>query len=185
MGMTYFKRFRMEIDLRDHRCLSPVPSGYRLVPWEEQLLSAHAEVKYLSFQSEIDARVFPCLGEPHGCARLMEEISHKAGFVPEATWLIEYVGDGPDRREFCGTIQGIRLNSRYGGIQNVGVTPFHRSRGLGKRLLDFALAGFQHVGLRRAALEVTAQNQGAVRLYQRYGFRRTKTLYKAADVVWA
>jgi ribosomal protein S18 acetylase RimI-like enzyme len=31
-------------------------------------------------------------------------------------------------------------------------------------------------------LEVTAQNEGAVRLYRRLGFRRIKTLYKAVSL---
>ena len=35
--------------------------------------------------------------------------------------------------------------------------------------------------LGRAFLEVTAQNDGAVRLYRRLGFRRRKTLYKAVE----
>jgi ribosomal protein S18 acetylase RimI-like enzyme len=30
-------------------------------------------------------------------------------------------------------------------------------------------------------LEVTAQNDGAIRLYRRLGFRRTKTIYKAVQ----
>ena len=44
-----------------------------------------------------------------------------------------------------------------------------------------ALEGFYQVGLRRAYLEVTAENSGAVRLYRSVGFRRAKTLYKAVD----
>ena len=33
--------------------------------------------------------------------------------------------------------------------------------------------------MKRALLEVTAQNEGAIRLYRRLGFRRRKTVYKA------
>jgi hypothetical protein len=46
-----------------------------------------------------------------------------------------------------------------------------------------ALHGFRRVGLARAFLEVTARNDGAVRLYHRLGFRRRKTLYKAVEAV--
>ena len=49
----------------------PLPAGYWFIPWDESLLEAHAEAKYLSFRLEIDANVFPCLGELHGCQRLM------------------------------------------------------------------------------------------------------------------
>jgi RimJ/RimL family protein N-acetyltransferase len=34
-------------------------------------------------------------------------------------------------------------------------------------------------GLGRGVLEVTAQNEPAIRLYQRLGFRRAKVVYKA------
>jgi ribosomal protein S18 acetylase RimI-like enzyme len=111
----------------------------------------------------------------------MEEISDKEGFLPEATWLAAYIGGGPQEIEVCGTIQGVRSSPRLGGIQNIGTTPTHRRRGLGTALIYAALAGFQQVGLPRAYLEVTAQNEPAVRLYRQLGFQRVKTLYKAVE----
>jgi ribosomal protein S18 acetylase RimI-like enzyme len=185
MSVSYFKRYRMELDLRGRLFHPvPVPAGYRLLPWSPELLQAHAEAKYLSFHGEIDADVFACLGELPSCHRLMEEISQREGFLPEATWLAEYVHGDRSHVEYCGTIQGIRATSRLGGIQNVGVTPSHRGRGVGTALLTAAMAGFQHIGLQRAYLEVTAQNERAVRLYKLFGFRRTKTLYKAVDMAY-
>src|SRR5262249_9066660 len=79
----------------------------------------------------------------------------------------------------CGSVQGLRERSGLGAIQNLGVTPAHRGRGLGSALLLQALHGFARAGLARALLEVTAQNDGALRLYRRHGFRCVKTLYKA------
>src|SRR5262245_45674335 len=107
MGLTYFKRYRMEIELTHPRLSPPIPlpRGYRFVPWSHDLLEEHAEVKFQSFHLEIDANVFPCFAEREGCLRLMQEISRKDGFLSEATWLVEYVGAGPRRTEYCGTIQ--------------------------------------------------------------------------------
>ncbi len=68
-----------------------------------------------------------------------------------------------------------------GAIQNVGVVPEYRGRGLGQALLRQALEGFYQAGLRRAYLEVTAENAPAVQLYRSVGFRRIKVLYKAVD----
>ena len=45
-----------------------------------------------------------------------------------------------------------------------------------------SLEGFQRAGLRRAFLEVTTQNDGAVQLYERLGFRTVKTVYKAVEM---
>ena len=65
MGLTYFKRFQMKLPLGRFSPKFPVlPAGYEIVPWHPELLDEHAEAKFQSFSSEIDACVFPCLGEP-------------------------------------------------------------------------------------------------------------------------
>ena len=175
--ITYFKRFKMEIDLHDAcRIVPALPDEFRWVAWEESLLDVHAEVMFRSFQNEIDALVFPSLGNRRGCSLLMQEIRHKPGFLPQATWLVASAAG------YCGCIQGLWERSGLGAIQNLGVTPGHRGRGLGRALLLQAIQGFVRAGLVRAWLEVTAQNDGAVRLYHGLGFRRRKTLYKAVDI---
>lgn len=186
MALTYFKRYRMEFDLT-HAPMEPCepPLGYRCLPWRDSLLEAHAEVKFHSFRFEIDANVFPCLGEREGCRRLMNDIAMRDGFVPEATWLLVHQPAGEPRPSFCGTVQGMTDGGGFGSIQNIGVLASHRGQGLGTVLLCHALDGFRRAGLRRAYLEVTAQNTGAIRLYHRVGFRTTKTVYKAADVAYA
>ena len=120
----------------------------------------------------MDANVFPSLATRAGCQRLMVDIARRSGFVPQATWLLEYWPQEARRPEMCGTIQGV-ADDKVGAIQNVGITPAHRGHGLGTVLLWHSLAGFREAGMERVYLEVTAQNAGACRLYQRLGFRRT------------
>jgi GNAT superfamily N-acetyltransferase len=175
MAITYYKRLRMEIDLSGPVPLFPLPGGFSWVPWEESLISDHAEVKFQSFRHELDAFVFPCLGDRYGCQRLMREIRRKPGFMPSATWLIA----SPDG--YVGTVQGVMDRGPIGAIQNLGVIPAYRRFGLGRALVHRALLGFYEAGLRRAYLEVTAENKAAVQLYRSLGFRRAKTLYKAVD----
>jgi ribosomal protein S18 acetylase RimI-like enzyme len=175
MAVTYYKRFRMEIDLDGAVTATNLPSRFVWVPWDESLLEQHAEVKYLSFLGEVDAHVFPCLGDRFGCRRLMSEIRRKPGFLPGATWLIACT------EGYVGTVQGVMDQGQIGAIQNVGVIRSFRGLGLGEALIRRALAGFSQAGLRRAYLEVTAENGAAVQLYRNVGFRRAKTLYKAVD----
>ena len=156
--IAYFKRFRMEIDLNDLPPPEALPPGYAWTAWDETLLELHADVKAQCFAEEIDSVVFPSLSSRDGCYHLMREISRKAGFLPDATWLITHNGS------YCATVQGVRERS-----------------GLGRALLLKALYGFWRAGLGRAHLEVTAQNDAAVRLYRRVGFRCRKTIYKAVD----
>ncbi|HZZ74065.1 MAG TPA: GNAT family N-acetyltransferase [Pirellulales bacterium] len=181
MGLTYFKRFRMEIPLAGRDFGHAGLRNYGLVPWQDGLLEAHADVKQHCFHAELDSLIFPCLGDFPGCLRLMNEIVHKPGFLPAATWLVAHRNDQGRFIEYCGTVQGVCDRTGFGAIQNLGVTPEHRDRGLGTLLLHAALEGFRRAGMRRAYLEVTAQNDGAVRLYQRLGFVRAKTLYKVVQ----
>jgi GNAT superfamily N-acetyltransferase len=184
MQSTYFKRFRMEIDLAAAAPQRALPPGYRFVPWNEAVVDVHARTKFRAFRDEIDAVVFPCLGDIDGCRRLMREIRNKPGFLPAATWLIAR-GRSPESLQWCGTIQGVGARGSVGMIQNVGVVPGHRGLGLGRSLVERALAGFRMQGLRRVGLEVTVDNARAVRLYQRMGFRRTRTVYKVVETAGA
>jgi GNAT superfamily N-acetyltransferase len=186
MGLQYFKRYRMEIDLGRVLPQAVAAPGYELVPWDPSLLATHAEAKFFSFRTEIDANVFPCLGDYDGCLRLMNEIVRKDGFLPSATWLVaaddDLNGSGDEGFSYVGTIQGIRDKSGMGAVQNLGIVPEHRGRGLGSLLMLKALEGFQRAGLRRVFLEVTSQNEGAIRLYQRLGFYKARTVYKAVEM---
>ncbi|MEN1681276.1 MAG: GNAT family N-acetyltransferase [Planctomycetota bacterium] len=182
MSLTYFKRYRMECDLTRRRPPTLVmPPGYRLVAWRDDLLAEHAETKYQAFRSEIDSQVFECLAGRETCLDLMQQIVSRPGFLPEATWLVEFTGVA-HRPEYCGGIQGVKATPRNGGIQNVGVIAEHRGRGLGKLLVAAAVLGFRQAGLRKVYLEVTAENHAALRLYAGLGFRNVKTLYKGVEL---
>ena len=186
MGLTYFKRFLMETDVSGPLSDAlAVPPDYRLVAWDESLLEAHARVKYRCFHEEIDSHVFPSLGDPDGCLRLMRDIALGDGFLPGATWLLAYTNPLQGQTDYCGTIQGVCRDGGKGSVQNFGVLPQHRGRGLGTVLLRKSLEGFREAGVFRVTLEVTAKNQDAQRLYERLGFRRLRTVYKTADVAYA
>ena len=79
MGVTYYKRYRMEINLRGRMGGVRLPRGYRLVAWNDSLCGAHAVIKCECFRGELDAGIFPCLGEYDGCSELMEEIARRDG----------------------------------------------------------------------------------------------------------
>src|SRR5262249_23341299 len=169
----------MEIDLNALPPVPPLGEDFYWVPWHDTLLDLHADIKFKCFQDEIDATVFPSLASRQGCQTLMHEIRRRPGFIPEATWLIACVSG------VCGTVQGRRERNGLGAIQNLGIVPDYRGQGLGSALLLQALHGFRRAGLGRAFLEVTAQNEAAVRLYRRLGFRCRKTLYKAVGETFA
>lgn len=181
--IVFFKRYRMQFDLRGVSFADlSAPDGFSLVPWRRSILTQHAEAKFNSFCEEMDANVFPCLGNAAGCEKLMREITRRKGFVPEATWLLTHEDQVSHHIEMVGTVQGIRNNPSIGLIQNIGIVSGFRGLGLGSLIVRKSLAGFQEVGAKVVTLEVTTKNTDAIRLYQRLGFEIQKTVYKSIDV---
>ena len=183
MSSTYFKRLRMEINLRRTKLPEPtLPEGYEWREWHPVLSEAHAIAKAFSFQGELDSIVFASLSSLPGCRKLMSDITLQRGFVPQATWLI--VQPATEFRSItpCATIQGVTKGWWTGSIQNVGVVPEHRGIGLGYALIVKSLLGFHERGLKRVFLQVTAENKPAIELYKRVGFRHTRTTYKEVIV---
>lgn len=74
-----------------------------------------------------------------------------------------------------------RLIPPEGEIYRVAVDPDYRQRGIGYRLLDYAVKTSRGKGLETLFLEVRSQNLPARKLYLAYGFREVgvrKNYYK-------
>lgn len=150
--------------------------------WDEKLLALHGMCKWESFRREMDVNVFPCLGDREGCKKLMRDISQKDAFVPEATWLAIGKDSNPKNLLAVGTIQGLRTNATHGAIQNIGVIPDFRGKGIGRELIRRSLIGFQSQGCRYVTLEVTVHNLGAIRLYESIGFQKSEIVFKVGSL---
>ena len=77
-----------------------------------------------------------------------------------------------------------RLIAPEGEIYRVAVAPHKRQRGIGYRLLDYAVKTAKGPGLERLFLEVRSKNVPAIRLYTAYGFKEIgirKNYYKNPD----
>jgi len=76
-----------------------------------------------------------------------------------------------------------RLKVRHiGHIIGMMVRPEARGGGIGALLLDACIGEARHAGLEMLTLSVTAENAGAVRLYERHGFAAYGTLRRAIKV---
>lgn len=183
MSIRYVKRIQMAFDFTQTRLDdAKLPPGFRFVPWEPALLKVHADVKHRSFRNDFDGEIFPTFQSYERCELLMHSISDSPNFLPAATLLIAYDGTATtearngegDLFEYAANIQGMRHSTDVGAIQNVAVLPDYRSRGLGRALVLGSLFGFRSAGIKRVTLEVTADNDHAVRLYRHIGFQPYK-----------
>jgi|SRR5215207_9427805 len=65
------------------------------------------------------------------------------------------------------------LRGPAGVLHDIIVDPGYRGRGVGRLLLDAALAFFRSRGVPRVVLSTAERNEGAQRLFASAGFRRT------------
>ncbi|MDA8194659.1 MAG: GNAT family N-acetyltransferase [Thermaerobacter sp.] len=73
------------------------------------------------------------------------------------------------------------LQGPYGSVDQVYLWPLYRHRGLGVLLMDAAHAYIRQQGLELARLYVTRDNDDAVRLYERQGYRVTRYEMERAE----
>ena len=71
---------------------------------------------------------------------------------------------------------------RHCGVLGMGVSKKYRGIGIGKRLMDAALAHVEKISLERVELEVYSSNLPAISLYERYGFNREGVKVKACKL---
>jgi GNAT superfamily N-acetyltransferase len=72
--------------------------------------------------------------------------------------------------EILGSVGLYPVNQRTCELRKMYLVPGARGRGLGKRLIEHALAEAKRLGFSRIELETSSVLQEAIRLYQRYGF---------------
>lgn len=161
--------------------IPPLPADFYARAWHPTLLDAFARTHYLSFRDETDARLFSSFKTLAGSRRVVEYIVGKRGFVPGATWIVEYMPRGGVKPVYCASIQGALDAKGHGAVQNIGVVPDFRGRGLAAHCLLRALEGFRQAGVPVVHLEVTATNEDALRLYHGVGFVVTRSFQRKAQ----
>ncbi len=72
--------------------------------------------------------------------------------------------------EIVGCVGLQRIGPATGELRKMYLAPSARGRGLGKGLLDHALARARELGFRRVVLETNTVLKGAIALYRRQGF---------------
>ena len=120
--------------------------------------------------AEIEARIFP---DPWSERDISDTITHEGAMCFTAT----------EGGRVVAYVIG-RIIPPEGEIYRVAVVPERRQRGVGYRLLDYAMKTSRGKGLETAFLEVRSKNLPALALYRAYGFEKVglrKGYYKNPD----
>ena len=120
--------------------------------------------------AEIEARIFP---DPWSERDISDTITHEGAMCFTAT----------EGGRVVAYVIG-RIIPPEGEMYRVAVVPERRQRGVGYRLLDYAMKTSRGKGLETAFLEVRSKNLPALALYRAYGFEKVglrKGYYKNPD----
>ena len=72
----------------------------------------------------------------------------------------------------CGFAVFDRTLGNEAELHNIAVEPSMRRRGFARKLMDAMIASAKNHGVERIMLEVRASNEGAIALYESYGFEK-------------
>lgn len=148
--------------------------GYRLEAWEPSLLSETARIIFLSYQNSSDWHLCSDYQSVRGCRRFLSNLVAGPGCgtfsAPDSLALFTSKGD------LIAVLLVTQIAPDTVMIPQISVHPDHQRQGLGTLLLEHFLSA-NRGGNRRVSLSVSCPNQGALRLYERLGFRMRKEFF--------
>ncbi|MBI3664938.1 MAG: GNAT family N-acetyltransferase [Acidobacteria bacterium] len=182
--LTVFERYFMLVDgigqLR-RETFGPRPAAeVTFEPWSERYMEPAAYLIARAYEGHVDSQINDQYRSAAGARRFLHNITQYPGcgafHTPAAQAAIDSASG-----ELCGLSLTSLVEPEVGHITQLCVSPERRGLGLGSELLWRSLQAFAKGGGEAASLTVTASNAGAVRLYERVGFR---TIRRFRAYVW-
>lgn len=140
------------------------PAAFRVVPIAEKHISGfHSAVDRVARERRYLAmlRAFPLKGTRQFVRTNMRK--RNPHFVALA---------GSKVVGWCDVLRVERHAMAHSGVLGIGIVDGYRGKGVGRALLEAALARARRVGLTRVELTVRADNRRAIALYRKFGFVR-------------
>ena len=156
------------------------PGDFVLQPWERKHDREAAQLIYHVYQNHIDAAVNDQYCSVTGTTRLVESIVRHRGcgdYLPQAS--IAAIHRSTGKLAAILGLTAVRPGTAH--IPQIAVAAGYQGVGLGSTMLRTAFEKLVHSGFSEVSLTVTALNSGAVRLYERTGFR---TFREFGAFVW-
>ena len=159
--------------------VTPLPAGIEVRPAQPEQYRAIWEAAEEAFRDHWSA--------VPGTDTDYERFLSDSSFDP-SLWKVGWEGDqvAGSVLNFVNVEENEEYERQRGYTEGISVRRPWRKRGLATALLTRSLKMFQEMGMTEAALDVDSQNlSGALRLYERVGFRKVKqstTYRKAVDL---
>lgn len=160
------------------RPLSLAP-GVILDNWTMRWLDDSARLIGLVYHQHVDSAINDQYNSGPGARRFLQNIVQYPGcghFSHSASWVAL---DGGGR--VIGLCLATKVAPDIGHIAQLCLAPSHQGGGAGYEMLRRSMSALAAEGCREVSLTVTASNDRAIRLYERFGFR---AIYHFEALVW-
>lgn len=141
--------------------------------WTERKQDDAAGLIVSAYQGHIDSQINDQYRSPAGARRFLLNIIQYPGcgsFFQPASFVALDAGTG----KLVGMSLASLVHGEIGHITQVCVSHAARGTGVGYELVRRSLEAMAKHGCRKASLTVTAANTGAILLYERMGFHKTR-----------
>jgi len=171
-GFDQYPRQFLELDLALFSSRPQSAAKDAIVPWEPAHLAGAARAAWLGYRNQVDARVCEDYCSEAGCEGYLRSLVDTPGcgtFLPAASYVAL-----DSQGTICGFVVVSKVSRTGAMIPQISILPSHQGRGLGKALMDRAIAALAAQGWKTVGLTVTVENRRALEWYQREGFRLKK-----------
>ncbi len=176
-GFTRFERAYMLCALPSSAAQAPRRAFRRHSPtpeisvhaWRDKDFEEAAHVIHFSYRGESDSRINSQYASITGCIELLSILTDSiwcGHFLP----MISHTATDRESGNLIGVLLASRISKGVGHIGQISILPTYQDIGIGRRLLQAALDGFEQRGYEAVTLAVTKENQSALHLYEACGF---------------
>jgi ribosomal protein S18 acetylase RimI-like enzyme len=141
--------------------------------WSERKQDEAATLIAAAYRGHVDSEINDQYRSPVGARRFLMNIVQYPGcgaFFQPASFTAMDSATG----RLAGICLASLVHAEVGHITQVCVSPSVRGAGIGYELIRRSLESLLRHGCKKATLTVTAANTGAIGLYERMGFRKTR-----------
>jgi len=178
-GFRLYSRQFMHLPLSGRAAPPEWPAGLRLENWDPRHVEPCARLIRLAYANHLDSEINDQYCSESGALRFLRNITLLPGcgrFLPEASFVVY----APDR-QMIGAVTNSEVSEGVAHTTQICVAPDYQRQGLGRRLMEVAMATLAARRFRALTLTVTSLNAAAVQLYEQLGFR---TVHTFAAAVW-
>ena len=174
-GFRLHTRKFMLLDLRKTaEQTSSINSGLKVDRWNDRFFDPCAKLIYLAYANHIDGQINDQYRSRHGALKFLKNIIHLPGcgqFLTNASFVLRHPGND----ELVGAVLTSEVSAGVGHTTQICVQPGFQGHGLGRALMHTSQEALRNMHYKELSLTVTAENRGAVQLYEKLGFATIKS----------